>query len=109
MKGLQHVDYVIYQMDRPLDKSKRVNRFFDCPEDVNFIDLESEGYKDVYRGTDFVKDDNYIALADKFYYVFNVNHPEDYHASSLSVGDIVGIAGKFFYVQGFGWKEVHCS
>lgn len=37
---------------------------------------------------------------------FNINHPDDYHANSLSVGDIVRIDDVEFFCDHFGWKTV---
>ena len=38
--------------------------------------------------------------------IFNLNHPDDYEARSLSVSDIVVLEGKVYYCDSFGWKEM---
>ena len=37
---------------------------------------------------------------------FNIEHPEDYKARSLSTSDIVVLANDVFYCDSFGWKEI---
>ncbi len=46
------------------------------------------------------------------YEIFNVNHPEDYHAASLSVSDLICLIDEdnrrtWWYVDGIGFKKVN--
>ena len=40
------------------------------------------------------------------FYMFNVNHPEDFKGHSLSVSDIVKLGNKLYYCNSIGWKEI---
>lgn len=54
-------------------------------------------------------------LLEDLFTKFNLNHPENYAASSMSVGDIVAITTdnkiKYYLCCGIGWKEIEpeCS
>lgn len=37
---------------------------------------------------------------------FNVDHPKDFRGHSLSVGDVIKIADRYFKVESVGFKEV---
>ena len=54
-------------------------------------------------------EDDYKVLEELFE-MFNVNHPEDYKARSLSVSDVVAIVRKdvtrYYYCDSFGWKLI---
>ena len=43
---------------------------------------------------------------EKIFEELNVNHPSDYYAASLSISDLIQIDNKFFYVDGFGFKNI---
>ena len=66
--------------------------------------IPAELYRKAYEGT--VEAEN---LEDVFY-IFNMDHPEDYRARSLSMSDVVEIIenhGSNFYIcDTFGFKEV---
>lgn len=45
-------------------------------------------------------------VLESLFEIFNLNHPDDYEARSLSVSDIVVLDGTPYYCDSFGWKEV---
>lgn len=48
-------------------------------------------------------------LLEKAFRILNINHPEDYHERSLSVGDVVTIAGARSYrCDWAGWQKLDC-
>jgi len=48
----------------------------------------------------------YPEVLEELFEIFNLNHPDDYDARSLSVSDIVVIDGTPYYCDSFGFKEV---
>lgn len=38
--------------------------------------------------------------------IFNIEHPFDYQARSLSVGDVIKLGGFYFAVERFGFKHI---
>lgn len=49
-------------------------------------------------------------VLEELFMMFNVNHPEDYKARSLSVSDVVAIVRKnvtrYYYCDSMGWKLI---
>lgn len=49
-------------------------------------------------------------VLEELFEMFNVNHPEDYKARSLSVSDVVAIVRKnvtrYYYCNSMGWKLI---
>ena len=94
----------IYQIDLELDE-KRV-AFRSCAEIQSQYGgrIPAELYRKAYEGT--VEADN---LEDVFY-IFNMDHPGDYRARSLSMSDVVEIIeydnSTFHICDTFGFKEV---
>ena len=43
---------------------------------------------------------------DEIFCLLNMCYPEDYHARSLSVSDVVTINGTPYYCDSFGWSEL---
>lgn len=77
------------------------------------FDLEEIKLKDyvlVYDG--YMETENFNeGTLDYIYEILNIDHPEDYHARSLSVSDIIQVRcesnkNKWFYVDSFGFKEL---
>ena len=68
-------------------------------------DIRREDYKLVYSGELYPSD-----TLDSLYEKFNIHHPEDYHAHSLSVSDIVVLQNdgrtKAYFVDSFGFQEL---
>lgn len=46
-----------------------------------------------------------VTLED-IYCTFNMNHPEDYRARSISVSDVVETPAGLFFCDSFGWKKI---
>lgn len=94
----------IYQIDLNLDE-KRV-AFRSCAEIQSQYGgrIPAELYRKAYEGN--VEADN---LEDVFY-IFNMDHPGDYRARSLSMSDVVEIIehdnSTFHICDTFGFKEV---
>jgi hypothetical protein len=47
-----------------------------------------------------------MAILNKLYYIFNMDHPNDYRARSLSISDIVKIDNKYYTCESCGWREI---
>lgn len=94
----------IYQMELSQDTQNAV--FRSCIEIQSQYGgrIPAELYRNVYEGT--VEAEN---LEDVFY-IFNMDHPENYRARSLSMSDVVEIiedhGSSFFICDTFGFKEV---
>jgi len=64
-------------------------------------------YEKVYEGDlDAAEIDNIRDALELLFHIFNVDHPKDYEARSLSVSDIVVLDEEPFYCDSFGWKGV---
>lgn len=70
--------------------------------DVNTPALE---YKCVYESQVYLSDDDIKSLV-FLYEIFNVNHPRDYNGRSMSVGDVVQLDEKYYFVDSIGFKEL---
>ncbi len=63
------------------------------------------GYKRVYEGKiKNTENKSKEGVLEDLYYIFNMKHPSDYRARSLSVSDVVTLDGKSFYCDDIGWK-----
>ena len=65
----------------------------------------------VYSGETKGEIKNINEYLEKLFYIFNEEHPADYHSASMSVSDIVCLIGEcnhrfWFYVDGIGFKEI---
>lgn len=80
----------------------------DVPTELNKKDLRN--YVRVW--TDEIEYKDITSALEKLFYIFNVNHPEHYAASSLSVGDIIAIRNmeenteEFYGCSFIGWKHL---
>ena len=94
----------IYQIDLNLDGKNVAFRSYGEILSQYGGRVPAELYRNAYEGT--VEAEN---LEDVFY-IFNMDHPEDYRARSLSMSDVVEIIedhGSSFYIcDTFGFKEV---
>lgn len=79
-----------------------------CRE-LNGDAFEMDRYVPVWTDTED-KPDDINKLLEGLFAKFNCNHPINYAAPSMSVGDIIRIQDndsvKYYVVQGFGFKEV---
>lgn len=67
-----------------------------------------EDYAPVYGGV--VETENHEEALEELFYVFNMEHPRDYHGRSMSGSDVVVLfdedTPRRFYCDEFGWKEI---
>jgi hypothetical protein len=79
---------------RPLDASQR---------------LDMTGYVEVYEG-EIHTGDHPAAVLETLFRMFNIEHPADYAARSMSVSDIVVLDGiSVYFCQMVGWEPVELS
>lgn len=97
------MNYHIYQTDADYS--------FRGWDDITKIKFNFADYHRVYYGNiidDYTKDDNKIL--EELYETFNINHPKDYHARSLSVSDVVKIVRdntiRYYYCDNIGWQLI---
>ena len=97
------MNYYIYQTDADYN-------FMDwnfVKDKFNFAD-----YNKVYSGklidNGTIKSETQIL--EDIYEMFNINHPNDYHARSLSISDIVAIEReggiRYYYCNFLGWELI---
>lgn len=82
------------------------------PEYRNMFQVEKEGihlqkYRVVWSGSVEVNEEN--DWKDECFRIFNIEHPSDYKARSLSIGDILEKDGRFWAVDRIGFREVEVS
>ena len=94
----------IYQIDLELDEKCVAFRSYTEIQNQYGGRIPAELYRNAYEGT--VEAEN---LEDVFY-IFNMDHPENYRARSLSMSDVVEIIehdnSTFHICDTFGFKEV---
>ena len=97
----------IYQIDIAKDTDNVAFRSFSELHKIQGdSNIRSERYTKVYEGETIGN-----TLEDA-YYTFNVDHPKDYKARSLSVSDVIQIEGSsvekdgFYYCDTIGFKEI---
>lgn len=76
--------------------------------------IQIRDYVMVYSGEIKSDTEDINEFLEELFYIFNNEHPADYHAASMSVSDIVCLIGKcnkrfWFYVDGEGFKEVEAN
>ena len=86
----------------PFDDPRGRGRRFFSLEESDGLDLNL--YKEVYSGSIEAADP--MTALDDLFYTFNMEHPSDFTARSLSVSDIVVLDGKKFYCQPAGWQKI---
>lgn len=94
----------IFQIDIELDEKHVAFRSYTEIQNQYGGRIPAELYRNAYEGT--VEAEN---LEDVFY-IFNMDHPENYRARSLSMSDVVEIIEEgystFYICDTFGFKEV---
>lgn len=103
MKG-NNMTYRIWKL--PLNHPSKFRGFGEC-------EVELRDYVTVYKGEIEVgENEDIYSVLEKLFEIFNNNHPNDYHFSSLSVSDVVGIAREnekiteWYYVDSIGFKKL---
>jgi hypothetical protein len=71
----------------------------DYPE-RDMYDLKYEGVVEKKEGV------TWYGVLEHIYHVFNTNKPEDFKGHSLSVSDIVGLNGKYYFCDSIGFVEI---
>lgn len=96
------IKYEVWQM--PLKDKNKFLHYDWCKEKPSIRD-----YVMVYSGKTILLDGIEDTL-EFIFYTLNNDWPEDYHAASLSVSDVVCIVfGRYrawYYVDGFGFKKL---
>lgn len=101
--------YQIYQID--LHNQDVVNErkaFMNWAYIINHsTGFNFQQYTKVYEGTlpEMADKEDWQYLEDLFE-KFNLNHPDDFHARSMSTSDVVILDNTIYYCDGCGWKEV---
>jgi hypothetical protein len=103
--------YHIYQTDAEYrfwwwDDTKNIFSLNDYHKVYSGELFDSVSYKN--ETTEINQDD--IAVLEMLYREFNIKHPEDYRARSMSVSDVVAIVRKdktkYYYCDNMGWKLI---
>ena len=63
------------------------------------MDNYNKVYEFEYYGTEDLK-------LDDIYEIFNLRIPSDFKGHSMSVSDVVGCDGVYYYCDSFGWKKL---
>ena len=75
----------------------------------NNVPVKEAQYNYIYGGF-YNGEDTDMEILDSVYYRFNVAHPSDYRNRSVSVSDVIVIAGEdgahAYFVDSFGFTEV---
>ena len=71
--------------------------------DLNDYDVVYEGDIELEDPQQKVHVENYL---EHLFYIFNVDHPQDYKGRSLSVSDVVELDGKNYYCDSADWKLI---
>lgn len=106
----ESITYKIYQIKNDSDEAIRyMFTDFRTLQRLNLC-IDGNNYEKVYEGKVKPVTENHIYILDDLYKTFNINHPSDYRARSLSVSDIVVLnkQGKesAYFCDSFGWKEL---
>lgn len=100
---MKNVEFKIYQMKH--DESTHGKKFFDLPQGEN---PERELYNEVYHAGIKEKDEaTTYQMLENLFYIFNMQHPENFRGHSLSVSDIIELDGKLYVVQRLGFRLVN--
>ena len=96
--------YEIWKL--PLSHPNKFMNLNWCKKEVDIRD-----YVMVYGGKINEEIEDIDEFLENLFYIFNNEHPNDYHASSMSVSDLICLIGScnkrfWFYVDGIGFKEV---
>lgn len=99
--------YSIYQVKDEAPNSRYV-RFssYKTVKDMG-IDLTPDMYEKVFEG-EIEEAENLAETLENIFIALNVGKkPEGYRGHSLSMSDVIEIYGKFYYVDGIGYKQLN--
>lgn len=71
----------------------------DKPE-IGMYDLKYEGSVEKQEGV------TVYGVLEHIFHVFNTNKPEDFRGHSMSVSDVVGLEGKYYFCDSIGFTEI---
>jgi len=99
-------NYQIFQLDahKPELLAKKYHNYGDIVAKYGKVNFSE--YTKTYEGVLQIPTKDKYQVLDRLFEKFNINHPEDFHGHSLSVGDIVEIDGVKFYCDSLGWKQL---
>lgn len=86
LKDIANTDYAF----RSFDKNK----------------FKMDDYKKVYEMDIDCTDMLYTDVLEELFYIFNMQHPQDFKGHSLSISDVVFIDDKGYYCDAFAWSNV---
>lgn len=94
----------IYQIEMSLDEQNVAFRPYTEMQEKYPGGIPANLYRFVYEGTVPAKDLSVV------FYIFNMAHPQDYHARSLSVSDVIEVVEEsgstFYYCDTIGFREI---
>lgn len=91
--------YMIYQLKRSEFHGKAFRGYAEVKEEYG--EPQEDWYDLMYW---FDSDDVYTN--DELFEMFNLDRPIDFKGHSLSVSDVVGVGGRYWYCDDFGWVEL---
>ena len=91
----------LYPMGSMEDRFIKIGFGFGNPNKEDF-----EFYKKSYEGKVNVDLEDVEDILCNIYETFNINHPSDYKARSLSVGDIIELDNVKYAVASFGFDKL---
>ncbi len=100
---MEYVFQILLANDVQFRRNMMDLTFADSSE-YKFKKSDITNYTCAYYGQ--IKAKGFKDVTDKLFEMFNINHPKDYTARSLSVGDIVIVNGMMFICCGIGFKEI---
>jgi len=100
--------YRIYQLDVKNENVIRDHKVYESWDMLNrTAGFNIHQYIKVYEGTIEVGENTSDMMAlDELFEMFNIRHPQDYHAHSLSVSDVVELDGTKYYCDDIGWEKI---
>ncbi len=104
-RAVENFKYEIYQLRdfKDADDPVRFLRFVNY--DIAKGKVRWENYRKVYDGVIevFIPGRSNLAILERLFEKFNIDHPKDFRGHSLSVSDIVVIEGLAYYCDSIGW------
>lgn len=97
------MDYSIYQLKREFMRDFGFMSFEDAERHNGVGSVKIDNYNKVYEFD--LQSEKEIRLDDIFE-IFNISRPDDFYGHSLSVSDVVGYKGEYWYCDSFGWKKL---
>ena len=94
----------IYQIEMSLDEHNVAFRSYTEMQEKYPSGIPANLYRMMYEGVVPTKELSVV------FYIFNMAHPQDYHARSLSVSDVIEVVEEsgstFYYCDTIGFREI---